>query len=111
MAAQPDIDKSFYAHLAAEDELGVVIRAHVHIEASINDFIDSKIPYPDLLPRIPYEGRLRLANALGLEKSHFDALKLLGDIRNSFDHNVNAELTDKKLMNFTPNYPVRLKKP
>lgn len=91
------IDEAFFMHLNSEDELGVVVRAHIHIEASLNAFVDARVPYPDRLPRLPYEGRLRLACALGLMHSHFDALKVLADIRNSFGHRVDAKLTDGKL--------------
>jgi hypothetical protein len=89
------IDPTFYEHLAAEDELGAVVRAHIHVEASLIDFIRSSVPFPDKLPRLTYELRLRLACALGLEQEHFAALKALGEIRNSFGHNLKAELTDQ----------------
>lgn len=93
MSEHPTIDELFYQHLAAEDELGIVVRAHIHIEASLNDFIDAIIPFPDQLPRFQYEARLRLACALGLRQDHFEALKLLGDIRNAFSHKLTAKLT------------------
>lgn len=35
--------------------------------------------------------------ALGLDAQCQEALKLLGDIRNSFSHNLNASLTDSKI--------------
>lgn len=89
------VDLSFYQHLVAEDELGMVVRAHIHIEASIIDFLKQVVPNPGLLPRLTYEARLRLACALGLDQDHFDALKILGDIRNSFGHNIEARLTDQ----------------
>src|SRR5690606_7620378 len=89
------IDPSFYAHLISEDELGAVVRAHIHVEASLVDFLRWSVPRPELLPRLTYELRLRLACALGLDQDHFQALKALGDIRNSFGHNLEAKLTDQ----------------
>lgn len=91
------IDQAFYDHLSADDELGVVVRAHIHVEANVNAFVQAIIPYPDRLPRLQYEGRLRLACALGLRHDHFEALKLLGDIRNSFGHRLDAKLTNEKV--------------
>jgi hypothetical protein len=97
MVSRPEIDQSFYQHLIAEDELGVVVRAHIHIEASLTEFVEARTPFPEHLPRLTYEARLRLACALGLKRDHFDALKILGDIRNSFGHRIDAKLTDPKI--------------
>ncbi len=90
-----NVDPSFYQHLIAEDELGMVVRAHIHIEASIIDFLRQVVPIPKLLPRLAYEAKLRLACALGLDQDYFEALKVLGDIRNGFGHNIEARLTEQ----------------
>lgn len=95
---RPQIDEELSKHLSAEDEMGVVIRAHIHIEANLSEFIDKAIPHPELLSkRMPYESRVRLACSLGFEKEYLDSLKLLGDIRNEFGHKLNARLTDEKV--------------
>ena len=97
MQTPPSIDEKFFSHLQAEDELGAVVRAHIHIEASIIEFLNARVPFPDELPRLQYEARLKLSTALGLKRDYFESLKLLGDIRNSFGHNINTVLTDVKL--------------
>lgn len=97
MPELPHIDEQFHKHLTTEDELGVVVRAHIHIEASVNDFLEHVVPFPDLMPRLQYETKLRLACALGLRQDRFAALKLLGDIRNLFGHKLDAVLTDAKI--------------
>jgi hypothetical protein len=79
--------------LFGEDELGVVIRAHIHIEARLNEVLDLLVPYPDQLPRLRYEQRARLACALGLKEDIFPPLKALGDIRNRFGHKLDTSLT------------------
>ncbi len=89
-----DVDERFVAALLGEDELGVVVRAHIHIEAGINAFLDIAVPHPSLLPRLRYEQRVRLACALGLHERWFEPLKLLGDIRNRFGHRLDTILTD-----------------
>ena len=97
MVSLPTIDEQFYSHLTAEDELGVVVRAHIHIEASIIDFVRARVPFPDDLPRLQYEARLRLAIALGLKPQYFESLKLFGDIRNTFGHNLDATLAETRI--------------
>lgn len=89
-----DIDKDFSKHLLSEDELGAVIRAHIHVEASVRDFVDIFLMRPSHLPRLRYEDRLRLAVALGLREDFLPSLKYLGDIRNLFGHNLAAQITE-----------------
>jgi hypothetical protein len=38
-----------------------------------------------------------LATSLGLKQEYFESLKLIGDIRNSFSHKLDATLTDAKI--------------
>lgn len=97
MADRPTIDQLFYKHLTAEDELGVVVRAHIHIESNIGEFVTSLVRFPDQLPRLQYESKLRLACALGLRHVYFEPLKLLGDIRNGFGHRLDATLTEERI--------------
>jgi hypothetical protein len=95
--ARPTIDSAFFQHLTAEDELGVVLRAQIHLEASLSQFIDAVVPFPDQLPRMQYEGRLRLACAFGLNHEYFAALKFLGDLRNRFAHSLDVKLNESTL--------------
>jgi hypothetical protein len=85
--------EQFHAALAGEDELGVVLRSHFYIEAELEAFIDSLIPNPNSLPRLKYEQKIKLACALGLHTSVVPPLKALGDLRNSFGHQIGAHLT------------------
>jgi hypothetical protein len=86
------VDK-FHDSLMGEDELGVVLRAHFYIEAEIEALIAALIPFPSELPRLRYEQKLKLACALGFDGSAFPPLKALGDLRNSFGHQIGAHLT------------------
>lgn len=88
-----EIDPAFLEALFGEDELGVVVRAHIHIEASLNQFIDVVTPFPKLLPRLRYEQKVNLACAMGLVEESGPPLKKLGDIRNAFGHRVDTRLT------------------
>lgn len=88
------IDDGFLKALLGEDQLGMVVRAHIHIEARLNAVIDLLVPHPSLLPRLRYEQRARLACALGLKEEAFPPLKVLGDIRNRFGHKLDTTLTE-----------------
>lgn len=83
----------------------MVLRAHIHIEASLEEFIDALIPWPDRLPRQQFDSRLRLACALGLSQSYFDALKFFGELRNRFAHKLDAKLDDATLNEFYSKLP------
>lgn len=86
-------NKMFFQALTGEDELGVVIRAHVHIEAALTELVEARVPFPDRLPRLNYEKRLQLACALGLKVEHFASLQFLANLRNQFAHRLDAGLT------------------
>jgi hypothetical protein len=88
----PD-EEAFLEALLSEDELGVVVRAHIHIEARLNELVENLVLRPALLPRLRYEQRARLACALGLVEEIFQPLKILGDIRNQFSHKLDTKLT------------------
>lgn len=87
----------FIKDLTHEDELGAVVRAHLHIEASLNKILEEITEKPDLLPRLRFEQKIKLAAALGLREDLILPLKILGDIRNKFSHRLDAKLT-KEMM-------------
>lgn len=61
-------DDRFFRALTGEDELGVVIRAQIYVEAGLTELIEACVPYAERLPRLAFEARLRLACALGLKE-------------------------------------------
>jgi hypothetical protein len=103
-----DIDEDFLASLFGEDELGVVVRAHIHIEAQLNELLRHLVPEPSFLPRLRFEQRVNLAVALGLFEAALGPLKKLGDIRNAFGHKLKVSLTremvDDLWSTFTPEH-------
>jgi len=88
-----DIDAAFLSSLLGEDELGVVVRAHIHIEAQLNELLRVMVSAPDLLPRMRFEQRVNLAGALGLDPGALPPLKELANIRNAFGHRHDVSLT------------------
>ena len=88
--------------LLGEDHLGAVIKGHLYIEAAVNLIIELLLPYPNefRLQRLQWGKKVELVLALGLSDEFKKPLNQLGDIRNKFAHNPEAELTDDMLNGF-----------
>jgi len=87
------IDEEFKTALFSEDELGAVVRAHIYIESTLIQFLESRVDEPKHLPRLRFEQRVRLARSLLLSEDLFEPLIQLGNVRNKFGHNIHACLT------------------
>ena len=90
------------AALTGTDALGVVIRAHIHVEHELIAFIEARLPEPGALKGIglDYDGRVKLASALGLPEEFRTALSFLGSLRNKFAHRLDATITEQEANNF-----------
>ena len=86
--------------LKGEDELGVVVRAHIYIEYQLDQFIWSALLKPKELGHINYSSRVRLALACGLRGDLKPRLNALGDLRNKFAHRIRTILTDEDVSRF-----------
>ena len=80
--------------LNGEDDLGAVIRAHIHIEAALNDFIEELFEFPDFLDkiRLEFHEKILLAQAIGLKTEYAKPLNTLGTLRNNFAHRIETTL-------------------
>ena len=94
MASKPATDEKFFDALIGEDDLGAVVRAHIHIETRLQLVVEAFTRHPDYLPSLRYEQKAKLAVALGLSWRILPALMKLGHIRNSFGHRLDVTLTD-----------------
>ena len=94
--------EEFWELFGREDELGVVVRAHIHIEFLVRQFIDEHVVASDSIEKMELEYRqiVQLAIALGMDASLEGPLKALGTIRNKFAHQKNARLTNELTTNF-----------
>jgi len=94
-------DDRFKADLFREDDLGSVIRVHLHIEHHVNEILNLMIPYPEHLKslKLDYDGKVNLLCALGAEPSSTKVLKSLGTMRNKFAHNLNFQLDKSNVLN------------
>lgn len=97
VSVQMGIDEQlqrFNRALVGEDELGAVIRGHIHVESKLIEFIEARLPYPAGLKdlEIDYFGRIKLAISLGLNPNLGPSLKFIGTLRNRFAHRLDVEI-------------------
>ena len=81
-------DSQFYEDLQNEDELGAVIRGHLHIEHALNEILNTQIPhfvYLDKL-KLDYEVKVALSVAMGLNKNYEKPLNGIALLRNKYAH-------------------------
>ena len=96
---QPDIEESFKSALFKDDDLGSVIRVHLHIEHHVNDILELLVPCPQYLKsvKLDYDGKVNLLPVLGVKPENIRVLSALGTMRNKFAHNLNYKL-DKSIV-------------
>jgi hypothetical protein len=94
----PNLDQ-FAQQLIAEDELGSVVRAHLHIEYYLDQLIEASVPNPGALPDLDldYSGRVKLLSILGFSDALTKPLHNLGGLRNNFAHKLNFKLTTERM--------------
>lgn len=80
--------------LNGEDDLGAVIRAHIHIESSLNSLIESHFEFPEQIKKLNLEfhQKVIVAQAIGLKSEYATPLNTLGTLRNNFAHRLDTEL-------------------
>ena len=90
-------DAAFLAALRGEDELGAVVRAHLHVEAELNELLNTLIPAPKHFEsmNLSYANKAKLACALGLKEEYLQPLQKLGTLRNAFGHRLDTTITEK----------------
>jgi hypothetical protein len=87
------VEDEFIRVLFAEDELGAVVRAHIMIEAQVNEIIEGLVFDSRNLPSLRFEQRARLMVALGASEDLLGPLTELGRIRNAFGHRLDSKIT------------------
>ncbi len=94
-------DEMFQKALFNEDELGSVIRVHLHVEYHVNEIIEKLVPYSVKLKPInlDYDGKVNLICALGVKPEYKTILCALGKMRNKFAHNPFYNLTKSEVSN------------
>ena len=87
-------DKVLFAELVREDNIGLVLRGHLHVERKLIAFISRQLLYPERIDwgKIDYTGKVELALSCGLEVDIRPALEHLQTLRNNFAHSLNAKI-------------------
>lgn len=87
-------EQTLYESLKSEDDLGAVVRAHIHIEAALTELIESQLVAPEHLQKmdLEYHDRVKLALACGLNERFAGPLNALGTLRNNFAHKLGMKL-------------------
>ena len=96
-----ETDEKFHDALRGEDELGVVIRAHIHIESRLMNLMELFFSAPEHLSKLAleYEQMVMLAVACGLNLEFASPLRVLGKIRNRFAHKLDSSLDKQQVRN------------
>jgi hypothetical protein len=95
--------------LRAEDDLGKIVRAHIHIEHELQEVIFLAAPNPTQLKpfdSMEYSEKVQLALILGLNAELKRALNATGNLRNKFSHRLDMKIGEEEVTNlistFTP---------
>jgi hypothetical protein len=94
--------ESLSAALRNEDDLGKVVRAQIHIEHELQDFIFFAAPVPDQLKSfdtMEFTDKVQLALLLGLTPDLNAALNATGRLRNKFAHRLDMKIGEDEVKN------------
>jgi hypothetical protein len=93
---EPD---DFTKALFGEDELGAVVRAHIHVEAKLLELIGVLVEDESYIRRLKLEfsQHVDLAVALGLNADYAKGLRAFGNLRNDFAHKLDSRLSKERV--------------
>src|SRR5262249_60949172 len=98
--------------LETEDDLGKVVRAHIHIESELQLIIFFAAPNPNHLKsfdRQEFSEKVQLALLLGLRPDLASPLNAAGKLRNKFAHRLDTRLNEEISKNLLATLPPQLK--
>ena len=89
-----DTDAQFIDDLQREDDLGLVIRGHLHIEHQLIEVASACLPYASRIDwnEISFRAKLEIAYACGLPKDRRQLILRLNGLRNEFAHQLSASI-------------------
>jgi hypothetical protein len=90
-------DEQFHEAISSEDHLGMVVRAHIHIEYWVEKFVSASMPFYDNYKKqidADYETKVLLGCAMGLSPDLKAPLQAVGKLRNKFAHEPNFKLSE-----------------
>jgi hypothetical protein len=104
--------ESLSAALSTEDDLGKVVRAHIHIEHELQELIFLAAPRPDHIKRfenMEFFEKVQLALVLGLNADLKPALSATGTLRNKFAHRLDMKIGEEEAKNLIATLTPRAK--
>lgn len=92
--------QKFSEALASEDDLGMILRGHLHIEHQLKEFISLFLPFNQKCDwgKIGYIGRVEIALSCGLPEDMRKPLEKINSIRNCFAHELNTVIQKQTVM-------------
>ena len=93
-------DAKFIQDLQREDDVGLVLLGHIHIEHQLIELISEVLPFPDRCDwqKINYATKVALAHSCGLPEQLRETLAKIGRLRNEFAHNLDAAISKKGVL-------------
>ena len=91
------LNQQFANDLAKEDDLGMVLRGHLHVEHQLKEFISLFLPFSERCnwQKLGYAQKIELALSCGLPADMRTPLEKIGSLRNSFAHKLNMVIQKK----------------
>jgi hypothetical protein len=83
---------AFHADLLRDDDVGMVVRAHQHIERELKLFIEMAAPSPGRFRKLTYSKRVDVAIEHGLIRDLEGPLRAIGRMRNRLAHELGASV-------------------
>lgn len=90
--------EAFHVALLGEDDLGMVMRGQLHIEAELKRFIEATAPSPGRVRKLSYAKRIDVALEHGLAADLEAPLRAVGRLRNRFAHRLGMVLSHDQVM-------------
>jgi len=92
---------AFFAALTGEDDLGVIVRGHIHIEHELRALIEVAAPNASFIDfgELDYVQTVKLALILGLNEEFKAPLTATGTLRNKFSHRLGMKIDVNAAMN------------
>jgi hypothetical protein len=89
-----DVDSQFIADLQREDDLGLVVRGHLHIEHQLIELAAARLPFASRIDwnEISFRAKLEIAYACGLPEDRKKLISSLNSLRNKFAHRLDATI-------------------
>ena len=92
-----DTDQQLIADMQREDDVGLVLRGHLHIEHQLIELLSETLHFPDRCDWsfVNYRAKVELAHAAGLPADIKSLLERIGSIRNDFAHQLDSSISPK----------------